>query len=305
MILLDFSAIIFAAIHVDIKGGTKPNFEYIRHLALNTIRHQNNMHKREYGEMYLIFDSKSWRQSAFPLYKWARQHDREINPDQDWEILFEMVEEIKRTLIEHFPYPTVEVKFAEADDIIGVMCRNAKEKVLVSSNDKDFGGLLKYKRVSQYRPSQKSFLEIADPVRFEYELIMKGDKSDGVPNIFSPDDFLKQQVLDKEAGLKPQRAKPVSQKYMDSMWEVYSSNDEALIEKEFGPLYKNFRRNRRLVSLDWIPDILVESINKQLQNLTRQPIMKAMEYMTTNRMTLMAHHLGDFEPNRTLKTSLI
>lgn len=305
MILLDFSAIMFAAIHVDIKGGTKPNYEYIRHLAINTVRFYNHMHRTQFGEMYLIFDSRSWRQSAFPLYKWVRQRDRELNPDQDWEDIFEMVEKIKSDLREFFPYPTLEVNFAEADDIIGVMSRNPKEPVLIISNDKDFGALLKNKRVKQYRPSIKDFYTIEDTKRFEYELIMKGDKSDGVPNIFSPDDFLKQQALDKENGIKPQRAKSVSQKFMDGLWEVYASGDEEAIEKEFGELYKNFRRNRRLISLDYIPDILVDSINESLHNITRQPIMKCLQYMMDQNMTLLAQSISDFEPNRKLKPSLI
>lgn len=296
---MDFSAIIFAAIHVDIKGGTKPNYEYIRHLSLNTIRFYNLMHKPKFGEMHLIFDSKSWRKSAFPLYKWVRNADRELNPDQDWEKIFEMIEVIKADLTEWFPYPTIEIDFAEADDIIGVLCKDPKEDVLIISNDKDFAALLKNRRVHQYRPSIKDFYTVEDTKRFEYELIMKGDKSDGVPNIYSDDDFLKTQWEIKQAGVeKTPRAKPVSQKFMDSLWDAYNSDDEAIIEKEFGTLYKNFRRNRRLISLDYIPDILVDSINKGLVDMTRQPIMKCMEYMTSNNMQLLAKCISDFAPNR-------
>ena len=256
--------------------------------------------------MHLIFDSKSWRKSAFPLYKWVRNHDRELNPDQDWADIFEMIEEIKASLVEHFPYPTIEVDFAEADDIIGVMCRSPLEPVLVVSNDKDFAELAKHRKVELYRPSLKDFWSVEDPKRFLYELIMKGDKSDGVPNIYSPDDFLKTQALIKLAGVeKTPRAKPVSKKFMDTLWDAYQTDDEAIIEKEFGDLYKNFRRNRRLISLNYIPDILVDSIKNSLQNMTRQPIMKCMEYMTSNNMDLLARCISDFEPNRKMKISLI
>jgi hypothetical protein len=306
LILLDFSAIMFASIHVDIKGGTKPNFEYIRHLAVNTIRHYNMQHRTKYGEMHLIFDSKSWRKSAFPLYKWVRSHDREINPDQDWEDLYGMIEDIKAALVEHFPYPTIEINFAEADDIIGVMSRNPLEPVLIISNDKDFAELTKHRKVELFRPSIKDFWTVEDTQRFLYELIMKGDKSDGVPNIYSADDFLKTQALIKLAGVeKTPRAKPVSQKFMDTLWDAYKSNDEDIIKQEFGELYKNFRRNRRLISLDYIPDILVDSIKEGLNNITRQPIMKCMEYMTANGMDLLARCISDFEPNRKMKISLI
>ena len=306
MIWLDFSAIIFAAIHVDIKDGTKPNFAYIRHLALNTVRYYNVMHRAKYGEMCLVYDSKSWRKSAFPLYKWVRNFDREQNPDQDWEDIFEMIEQIKIMLNDYFPYPTIEVDFSEADDIIGVVSRNPKEPTLIISNDKDFAELTKHRLVEQYRPSIKAFYTVPDTKRFLFDLIMRGDKSDGVPNIFSDDDFLKKQALIKHAGEeKTPRAKAVSAKYIDSMWDVYNSDDEEAIKEAFGDLYKNFRRNRRLISLDWIPDVLVDSINVGLGNMKRNKIMDCLTYMMSQpTMGLFTKCISDFEPNLKLKTSL-
>ncbi len=307
MILLDFSAVVFAAIHVDIKGGAKPTFEHIRHLSINTIRHYNVMHRKKYGEMCIVFDEVSWRKSCFPLYKWVRNFDRENMPDQNWDDIWGMVDNIKNMLNDHFPFPTISVKFAEADDIIGVMCRNPKEPTVVVSNDKDFAELTKHELVDQYRPSTKEFWNVPCTKRYLFDLIMKGDKSDGVPNIFSDDDFLKNAAIIKHAGVeKTPRAKAVSVKFIDSHWDVYKSDDEEAIKRAFGPMYKNFRRNRRLISLDWIPDVLVSTIETKISEMSGGKIMECMTYMASEpTMAIMARHISDFEPNRKEQTKSI
>ena len=49
--------------------------------------------------------------------------------------------------------------------------------------------LYNYKNISvkQYAPIQKKFVEDEDPIKFLHEQIIKGDRSDGIPNILSAD----------------------------------------------------------------------------------------------------------------------
>ena len=47
MILTDFSGVLFASLHVDLANGQDAHLEYIRHLALNTIRAYNVKFRNE------------------------------------------------------------------------------------------------------------------------------------------------------------------------------------------------------------------------------------------------------------------
>ena len=61
------------------------------------------------------------------------------------------------------------------------------EKVLIVSGDKDFIQLQKHRFVTQYSPTLKKFVNGIDPHAYIKEHILKGDRSDGVPNFLSPD----------------------------------------------------------------------------------------------------------------------
>ena len=80
------------------------------------------------------------------------------------------------------------VEKCEADDIIATLVAMREEdKYLIISGDKDFIQLQHYGDVYQYSPMLKSFMgENVDPETFLREQIIKGDRSDGVPNILSP-----------------------------------------------------------------------------------------------------------------------
>jgi len=60
--------------------------------------------------------------------------------------------------------------------------------VLISSGDKDFQQLQKYPGVAQFSAVKDEMIKCDDPRRFLVEHIIKGDTSDGIPNIRSPKD---------------------------------------------------------------------------------------------------------------------
>jgi 5'-3' exonuclease len=75
----------------------------------------------------------------------------------------------------------------EADDVIAVLAKNyhESERVLIVSNDKDFQQLQRYPNVEQYSLMKKQFLVCDNPEKFLMEHIIKGDSSDGIPNVLS------------------------------------------------------------------------------------------------------------------------
>ena len=80
---------------------------------------------------------------------------------------------------------------AEADDIIGTLVPiyARDQKILILSSDGDFLQLQQYgSNVKQYNPSQKKYVKSENPILELKEKIIRGDKGDGIPNMFSPSD---------------------------------------------------------------------------------------------------------------------
>ena len=175
MILLDFNQIAIANLMESIKGEKNPviDLPMIRHMILNTIR-SIKMKLTGSGELVICCDSNHyWRKDLFPYYKSSRKKDREKSP-LDWNKIFECFNQVKSELKEVFPYRIIEVAGAEADDIIGVLCKehHENEEIVIVSNDKDFFQLLKYSDVKLYRTrsEDKGFLISDDnPMSAFYE----------------------------------------------------------------------------------------------------------------------------------------
>lgn len=308
-IALDFSGTIFSAIHVDIKGGQKPHKEYIRHIVLNIIRATNLKYRNEWGEMHLVLDSRSWRREEFPLYKWVRRNDKKES-DVDWEEIMEIVSEITEEIKDNFPYPTLKVEDAEADDIIAWMAHTTKEPLLIISNDKDFGGLLRNPLVSQHRPCDKvrkiEYVNIEDPKRFEFDLIMHGDEADGVPSVRCPDDFYKVKFERKQLGLPTMRAPAVSAKFKNEAYDALQVSEGSFKQVVGDEVFERFTRNRKLISLelDHLPSSVIKGCEEAWESRSRVGIQKTMNFMMKSRMNLFLKDLNQFKTNLTPSRSV-
>ncbi|AUS02017.1 5'-3' exonuclease [Vibrio phage 3.058.O._10N.286.46.B8] len=324
-IILDVSGTMYAALHVDLVGGAQPQLAYIRHLVLNSILFTNKKFKDEYGELIIAFDNSSWRKRFFPNYKWVRYNGLE-DDGNDWEYIHQCMEKISADIMEHFPYPCVRVKYAEGDDVIGVLTDKFTamgEKVMIVSGDKDMVMKTKHSLCQQYRPVQRIMYEVDNPVKHEFDLIIKGDKADGIPNIFCDDDFYKNQYMVKQRGEKTPRAPSVSKKLLDDFWgtvynkphseddikmyldkvsEEFNAKQEKKATKDKLPVppkvdtYTNFCRNRKLISLNEIPDVIRDAVLTSYNTAGRNGIMKTLGYMQQNNMHILAKEIKGFEP---------
>lgn len=299
-ILLDFGGTIFSSIFVDMKNGGEPQLEYIRHLVLNTIRAYNKRFRSDYGMMHICFDSKSWRDDVYEYYKWERRHNRANETNTEWDKIFEYITEIQEDLKHNFPFICIGHHGAEADDSIAYLAAAIKEPNLIISNDKDLVALTQLGNVDQFRPFEKgnNLFIVDDPERYEFDLIVSGDKADGIPNIRGEDDFYKKQVLAKEAGEKVVRAKPVSAKIKEEWWDIFKASGEAGLKASMGDeLYERYLRNRRLISFREMPEDVEYGIRRSLGRARPASVMKALTYMTSKRMNLLAKEIGDFTTN--------
>ena len=280
MILIDMNQISVASVmmHLHMTKQTKPDGDMVRHMILNSLRMYRSRFFESHGEIILCYDSRHyWRRDVFPLYKYSRKKGREES-SHDWDSIFEVLNEIKLELKDYFPYKFLEVYGAEADDIIAALCGELEfdnGKTLILSGDKDFIQLQKYRNVTQYSPITKKFVNGIDPYIYLDEHILKGDSSDGIPNVLSPDNTF----VD---GL---RQKPLSKKKIQTMVTGEFPNDE---------VKRNYQRNKKLIDLKESPPELFVEILKEYQESPEGDRSKLLNYFTQKRLRSLVESIGEF-----------
>ena len=280
MILIDMNQIALANLMMNLKMNNSKTVDesMVRHMILNSIRMYRTEHYSEYGEVVLTWDSKhSWRRDYFPEYKASRRKGREES-DLDWNEIFGTLNKIRSEIKKNFPYKYLEVFGAEADDIIGFLCEETRdEKIMIISGDKDFIQLQKYPNVTQWSPITKKQVNGFDPTIYLKEHILKGDTSDGVPNVLSPD----KTFVD---GL---RQRPLSRKKIQS-WLVGGGsdwNDE---------VKRNFQRNSTLIDLTKTPEELKNQIRLEYNNAPHGDRSKLLNYFMTYKLRELTENIGEF-----------
>ena len=280
MILVDMNQISVASVmmHLHMTKQTAPDEDMVRHMILNSLRMYRMRFCDEYGELVLCYDSKHyWRRDYYPEYKHSRKKGREKSTN-DWDAIFEVLNAVKAELKEFFPYKHLEVYGAEADDIIAALCGELEfdnGKTLILSGDKDFIQLQSFRNVTQYSPITKKFINGVDPDIYLSEHVLKGDSSDGVPNVLSPDNTF----VD---GL---RQKPLSKKKIQTMVGGEFPNDE---------VKRNFQRNKRLIDLKESPPELFFDILKEYKDAPAGDRSKLLNYFTQKRLRNLVESIGEF-----------
>ena len=279
MIIIDMNQITVASLmmHLNMTKSKEPDENMVRHMILNSVRMYRSQFTEEYGEVVLAYDSKHyWRRDFFPNYKASRRKGREKS-DLDWDAIFEVLNKIKAEFKDNLPYKYLEVYGAEADDIIATLVKNKKEPIMIVSGDKDFIQLQKYSDVKQYSPILKKYVNGYNPDTYIKEHILKGDTSDGVPNVLSPDNTF----VD---GL---RQKPLTKKKIEN-W--LNANIDDLPDE----VKRNYQRNETLINLDKIPSELETEINEVFDNAPCGNRSKLLNYFIQSRLKNLTETIGEF-----------
>ena len=280
MILVDMNQISVASVmmHLHMTKQTAPDEDMVRHMILNSLRMYRMKFCDEYGELVLCYDSKHyWRRDYYPEYKHSRKKGRQSSSN-DWDAIFEVLNAIKAELKEFFPYKYLEVYGAEADDIIAALAGELEfdnGKTLILSGDKDFIQLQKFRNVTQYSPITKKFVNGVDPDIYLSEHVLKGDSSDGVPNVLSPDNTFVDGI----------RQKPLSKKKIAAMIDGDFPNDE---------VKRNYQRNKKLIDLGESPPELFIEILKEYQEAPEGDRSKLLNYFTQKRLRNLVESIGEF-----------
>ena len=286
MILIDMNQVCISNLMMQIGSKRQNDVDenLVRHMVLNSIRMYRSRFSEEYGELVLCYDSKKyWRRDYFPNYKSNRKKDREAS-GLDWNLIFETLNNIRDEIKANFPYKVLEVEGAEADDCIATVVDyvsktpTAYEQVLILSGDKDFIQLQKHNFVKQFSPVLKKFVNGQDPHLYIREHILKGDRSDGIPNFLSADDTFVNEL----------RQKPLAKKKI-STWVDLEPEDYCTEE-----MMRNYQRNKTLIDLECIPSVLKEQI---LIDYLKPPVgdrSKLLNYFISKRLKNLMNDIGDF-----------
>ena len=282
MILVDFNQVAISNLMEQIGSSkTAVDESLVRHMILNTIRTYVKKFKAEFGPNIIIAcdNKKYWRREIFPYYKANRKKSRESS-GHDWNSIFECLNKIRDELREHSPYKVIEVDTAEADDIIAVLSikHSANEKVMILSSDKDFAQLQKYPNVEQYSPILKKFIKEPLPSAQLKQLVIRGDKSDGIPNILSKDDVFVEGV----------RQKPITEakiiNWMNQKPEEFCTEE----------MLRNYNRNEMLIDLTRIPENLKQNIIDTYESSKGRTRQEFMNYMVANRLKNLIEVIDEF-----------
>jgi hypothetical protein len=284
MIILDFNAL--AISHI-ITQQVEMNEDLIRHQILNNIRVYRNRFKDEYGEIVVACDSRSWRKEYYPQYKANRKTSRDKSP-LDWDEAFRIITMIKDEIKENFPYKVIHIERCEADDIIGTLVENTTEfgqyeNVMIVSSDKDFVQLQKYDNVKQWSPVRQQLLEEPNPKLFLMEHILRGDTSDGVPNVLSDDDVF---VMEEK------RQTPLSKKKMSEIIQEVTHQQEMPTHAWW---YRNYCRNKKLIDLAETPDDLKKDIIQEFESQDQyQNKGKVFPFLVAKRCKMLLETVEEF-----------
>ena len=248
-ILVDANQIAISHLMVRNKIEDGINIDSIRKSIVRVIARIGKRFGADYGKVILCYDDKNyWRREIFPFYKKNRKQER-ASSKYDWDEVFSVLNKIRDEIKSNLPYHVIQVQGAEADDVIASLCihnskRETPEPTLILSADKDFIQLHKYDFVSQYDPIRNRWIENANPIQYLQEHIVRGDRSDGIPNILTCDDAI----------VSGKTQKKMSKEKIAALANLDPEQFTNYIR------LRNWKRNSQLIDFTHIPQAVVERI---------------------------------------------
>jgi len=290
MILIDFTQIAIGSLMVAInRGGQEVDDTLVRHLVLNNLRYYRSRFTEKYGELVICCDSKHyWRRDYFPNYKANRKKDRESS-GYDWNFIFTTLNNVRDEIKEYFPYKVIEIYGAEADDIIAILTKQVQDDpdTIIISSDKDFIQLHGL-HVQQYSPVSKKLVNNISPLEYLREHIIKGDRSDGVPNVLSPDDTF----------TESKRQKPIRKTMLITLTEAMDKWEPKdlfqLAKCNRDTWVRNWQRNETLIDLGKIPQDIRDKILREFNNAPTGDRSKLFNYFVEKKLNNLIQSIGDF-----------
>ena len=285
MVLVDFNGLAIGSIMGQLNRGEELSTNLVKHIILNNLRMYRKKYPEDvYNKMIICCDSPSWRKDVYPEYKANRKTAR-AKDKHDWPMIFDLIDETLNDIRTNFPYAVIKIDKAEADDIIGALTKHQADKVLhgpvvIISADKDFIQLQKYGLVTQWSPLFDKLVVDNTPSKYLFDHILKGDSSDGVPNVLSNDDVF----------ITHTRQHPMTKKKLAAYWESRDNLKDIMPQHVF----RNYMRNREMIDLERTPENIKQESISQYENYKYPDKSNILNYLIENRMKMLVELAGEF-----------
>lgn len=255
MLLNDLSGIAYHKIINYYANEERPDIKDVKRVLLTELSEYEELYSKTFGRMIICADSKPyWRSEVQPSYKENRLKARATSTI-DNEAFYEDLDIIKQDIIDYSNWVILDIKRAEADDIIAVLTKYASdnnEKTIIISSDKDMLQLqTRHKEVYQFSPNRNKLLTLENT---EYDILthfLKGDTGDGIPNVFSVEGHF---MIEGEKPRQKSIAKKIIADVREHLEDLTKckSLDKASI--------KRFNQNIELIDTSYTPDDLQMAI---------------------------------------------
>ena len=271
--IFDGSHLLYRIVFANQDMLVEDNWDFFRYLYLNSIFYFQKDFRAD--EVVIALDDiNNWRKKVFPEYKAQRKSSRKQD-DVDWKNIFGFFNKFILEMAKYFPFKVIKVKYAEADDIIGIICKNVSgnNQVVIISGDKDFRQLLNNDNIHMHDPIKKKRIKLEDYNNYLIKHILQGDNSDNIPDVKAEKEY-----------------KKVFLNFLDDPVENYSNKELRKKEEEFlrkndvskmsdwksgriGPktAEKIIEGNSKKHDLEKIKDSRQFKLNKRLIDLTQSP----------------------------------
>lgn len=203
-----------------------------------------------------------WRKTRiFEAYKFHRKGDRDAST-VDFRLVFKVFDSVWNELKTVLPFRFINLNHIETDDIINEVIQTEYDnydKFQIYSTDGDFKQLLRHEKVELYNPMRRKFVEADEPEFDLFEKIVRGDKSDGIPNIF--------------ADSITERQKPIFTTRIKN-WYDDKNEFREFLKHQPKEIQKRFIRNKKLIDMRDIPadikNIIKEALNEERNKFNLQ-----------------------------------
>jgi hypothetical protein len=275
--LLDYSQIVVSSC-IEFYSRTKEpvSIDLVRHVALNSIVFYKKKFNTNLDSMIICCDGHNyWRKKVFPQYKQNRKIGQEADKF-DWDTFYQCFNTIKQEMKTELPFRVIEVPGCEADDVIAVLSQilSPSQDIVIISSDKDLIQIQDFcKRVKQWSPYHKKYIDSRTNNYTIFEHIVRGDAGDGIPNIISDDDcYVNAQ----------KRARPMRSKLIEDWQSRFDVNQPEHFCPDIQSVEK-FKRNRLLIDLQMIPEEIKAQIHQEW-NTTHRSKASVFTYLVKHKL---------------------
>lgn len=267
MIVCDYAGV---AVPVVMYGLTRGFTDHeIKTSIIAKIQEMNVKFKKEYGEMVLCLEGKSWRFEVFEHYKQNRKIKKAKDDGIDWKLAHRLMDETSAFIDEYLQWKCIKHSRCEGDDIVAVLTKQFARKdspVLILSRDSDLFQLHLHDWIKQYDTVTLKYVNSKlNAAMFLEDKILRGSSKDGVPNVASQlDHFVR-----ADAG----RQKSINEKFK----REYIKDER-------------YDQNKQLIDLDEIPFDIQREVYQMYK--IEKPL-HSLQVMRTNLINNKYHILAN------------